>query len=79
MYQYTVLSYEDDTGEIHCDVVETKTPQLAMFEVAKKRNDCFVVSVIKGALLEDEHITFPGDSVVSSETILSQPEVFADY
>lgn len=76
MQKYTVLSYEDDNGEIHCDVVEIETPQLAMVEVAKKRSNCFVVSVIKGVMLEDEHITFPGDGVVSSETILSQPEVF---
>lgn len=76
MFQYTVLSYEDESGEIHCDVVETETPQLAMVEVAKKRSDCFIVSAIKGVLLESEHITFSGSAVVSSETILSQPEVF---
>lgn len=78
MNAYTVIYISPTTGLINLDEVEADNAMAAFTAVAKTfRNEPKeFVAVVEGHNLEGETLHFPGDSVVSDETVLSQPEVF---
>lgn len=78
MYAYTVIYIHTDNGQICADHVQAENAMAAFTVVAKENSGGieFVVT-IEGHLFEDDQLIFPGDGVVSDETVLSQPEIFS--
>lgn len=80
MYQFTVISVCPESGQIMSDHVLAESSGQSFLVAAKLRGDQsnieFVAS-LRSFLEEGDEIEFPGDGVVSGETILEQEDVFA--
>lgn len=83
MKHFTVIGYYADTGQIFCDHVQAVDAMHAFWVAAHQRYcECEVefVACIEGCLAESrDEIAFPGDSTVSSSTVLDQLEVFCNF
>lgn len=78
MSAYTVIYINPTTGLINLDEVEADNAMAAFTAVAETNQGepKEFVAVVEGHNLEGETLHFPGDSMVSDETVLSQPDVF---
>lgn len=76
--KYSVIGIYPESGQIFCHHVEATSGTNAFMEAANHLPDTEMEMVVAlpGHQLEGQLLTFPGDSLVSSETIMSQPEVF---
>lgn len=77
---YTVIAVVDGTGEIKHFLIEAEDDLNAFAVVAEDNKNGpypldFVVA-LKGHLSEDHGLIFPGEALVSSLTVLEQPDVF---
>lgn len=79
MAKYTVYSYTED-GQILSDWVEADEGIGAFPAAVAKRPGTYLnfIVAVPGHLNEDNGVVFPGDSVVDSDTVAEQPEVFGD-
>lgn len=78
---FTVISYNEETGQIYSDHVEAESMSQAFSVAAEERADESVDVVFIAALAGhqtegDGQIDFAGESGVYGFTILEQPEVF---
>lgn len=75
---FTVIAIVDESGQIVCHHVMAKSELNAFAVLAEKENYLSMVAVLPGHVKENRGIAFPGDSLVDSETILGQPDVFGE-
>lgn len=73
---YTVISTNERTGKIHSFFVTAKDKTHAFFVAAQNHPNMEFVVCIEGKRTESDLLGFPGDSLVDSETILEQEDVF---
>lgn len=75
---FTVVSFSEDTGEIFSDHVEAQSGLSAFREAALTRDNAvtFVVALDGHVVSELDGVTFPGEGLVPSETVLEQDDVF---
>lgn len=77
MKDFTIIAVNPETGQIICDHVQATNYNTAFANYAANcQYEHEVVAAIPGKLSEDETIFFPGSGVVSTSTILEQPDVF---
>lgn len=72
---FTVISVSTE-GKIYSDHVVADDSTHAFAVAAGERKHVEFVASLPGHLAEGLHIGFPGESVVDSETIEEQPDVF---
>jgi hypothetical protein len=72
---YTVLGFDRATGNLFSRCVMA-ADGLKAFACAADSEGLEMVASIPGRMTEDDLLTFPGDSLVDSETIRDQPDVF---
>ncbi|WP_152966553.1 hypothetical protein [Gulbenkiania mobilis] len=74
---FTVIGFYEGSGEIVCLHTEARNATQAFWVVAQSHTDLELVASLNGHLSEgEETITFPGQGLVSAETVLDQPEVY---
>lgn len=76
---FTVISFDDDNKQIHSHHTMADSGLNAFQRVAQEcpDRDLAFVAALPGHLKEAQHqITFPGEGLVYSETVLEQNEVF---
>lgn len=77
MNEYTVIGYYEESGQIFSHHVKASSPYQAFYVTAQSNSEAVFITVLTGHLKEGiDAIEFAGESVVSAETVLSQPEVF---
>ena len=76
MSNYTVIAVHPDNGQIVCHHVEAESAMEAFTVAAGKCDPMEFVVALPGHQAEGDTLTFPGDGVVDSETVLAQPDVF---
>ena len=74
--KYTVIGFYSNTGQIFCAHVHAKGSYHAFSVAALAHPDGEFLSALDGHITEGQGIEFAGESIVDSDTILSQPEVF---
>ena len=76
---YTVIGVYTDSGQIVCHHVKANDGTHAFAVVAASVDgDIDMVVVLEGHQSEGEELTFPGESLVDSQTVLEQQDVFGD-
>lgn len=76
---FTVISFDDDNKQLNCHHTKAASGLNAFQRVAKecRNRDLAFVAALPGHLKEAQHqITFPGEGLVYSETVIEQNEVF---
>ena len=75
---FTVIGLYPETGQIFCDHIEARDDLHAFWLVAESTDaEIDFVACIPGFLTDcNDTIFFPGTAVVSSDTVLEQPEIF---
>jgi len=76
---FTVIGYYAESGQIFAEHVEAQNGTNAFAVAAAMLGEgAEFTGAVAGWLEEDEAIWFPGESVVDSDTVASQPEVFGN-
>lgn len=73
---FTVVAFGSDNAQIVCHHVDAIDSMHAFTEVAKIDGNLEMVIALEGHQKEGKELTFPGNNLVDSNTVLSQPEVF---
>lgn len=74
---FTVIGFYEDSGQIFSHHVQAKDGLAAFSTVAQSYPSAEFVAALPGHLKENANeLFFPGDSLVSAETVIAQPEVF---
>ena len=73
---FTVISVDASSGKIYIDHVEAENASHAFAVAAATRDDAEFVASLPGHIAEGCGIEFAGESVVDSETVRDQPDVF---
>lgn len=76
MRPFSVVGFYEESGQVVFDHVSSSSHSQAMFQTAQRRPDATIILALDGWHNEGESVFFAGESVVESETILSQPDVF---
>lgn len=74
---FTVISFDDESGQLYSDHVFASSSAYAQTLVAIQRTDVNFVAIIPGHLKEGEDIDYAGESIVHASDILGQPDVYA--
>ena len=77
MSKFTVIGFNEATGETHCMKVEAESVMHSMYVSANENPSISIVCAMEGDVVEGASFAFAGEGVVDAATILSQPEVFA--
>ena len=74
---FTVIGIHADTGQIVCHHVMADDG-LHAFAVAASiiASSVNMVVALEGHLTEDGRLTFPGEKLIDTQTVLAQPELF---
>lgn len=75
---FSVLFVAEETGKIGMRHAQASDGYAAIAAVAKVMPGVEFVAAVPGKLTEESGLVFPGESLVSSATVLEQPEVFGD-
>lgn len=76
MKTFTVIGYDEANGAIRSLFVTAKDEQHSFWIAAQENPHLEFVVSIHGRATESNLLAFPGESVVSSATILEQGDVF---
>lgn len=76
MNKYTVLGYYEESGQTFAHHVVANNASQAFYVVAKEHPDANFITAIQGHHFEGKTLEFPGESVVSAETVLEQEDIF---
>ena len=75
-HPYTVIAFAEETGIIITHHVSANNGMSAFAQAAAMDPELTMVVAIEGWNKEGVELTFPGEALVDSETILDQPDVF---
>lgn len=77
LHAFTVIGHDANTRELRFWCVEARDGFHAFAVVAETNEDVEFSAAIPGHLSQDDDgITFPGEALVSDETVREQPDVF---
>lgn len=76
MQKFNVVAIEETTGKIVVVNVAATSPENAFTSAAAINCNLNMVVVAREGLLDDDAISFPGESIVDAATVLEQPDVF---
>jgi len=77
LHPFSVFGHYEETGQIFVHHVQARNPSHAFRVVAEKYHDSVPTFVFKGHLSDGKDFECAGESLVHSETILEQEEVFS--
>ena len=75
---FTVIGFYESSGSIACHHVEATSGLNAFAQAATTSDELEMVAALAGRFTEGDLLTFPGESVVCSDTVLGQPDVFGE-
>lgn len=76
MAKFTVIGFMEDTGQSFADFIDADNGFNAFRKSAEQRPMATFVVALDGHIAEGRGATYPGEGVVSAETIMAQPDVF---
>ena len=79
MNDFSVLGFYEQTGHSFLMHTQAATPMGAFQAVAAQMlndSNAVFVAALPGHLFEDSNIFFPGEGIVSADTVAAQPDIF---
>ncbi len=75
---FTVIGVVEESGQIVCHHVMAESDLNAFAQAASLDSFLSMVAALPGHISEGQGISFPGEGMVCSETVLEQPDVFGE-